>query len=311
MATHLLVSPLADGAYFADVDDVVLSEVRAVLGCDGELWERGGMRFVTVAAGSAEMARLSFVLGAFEGDPEAGLKIAALDAGWALPPGLVWGTKYRGKTNELVTQLAINLALAHCTADRSAGTLLCDPMAGRGTTLCWAARYGLDAIGIELDPTALDDFHRHVKRQTKLGRIRHTEERGWVTKKNKDGVGRYVGFAFGEVQLRLVAGDGRRAPDLVGRSRAHVIVADLPYGVQFGGRHRRNPIDDVRACAEAWGDVLCAGGCAVLIFNRLQPRRSRLEEVFAGTALRALPLELPHRMSESIERDVMVLIREG
>lgn len=44
----------------------------------------------------------------------------------------------------------------------------------------------------------------------------------------------------------------------------------------------------------------------VLIFNALQPKRAELVEVFEGVGLTAQPFEAPHRMSESILRDLVV-----
>jgi tRNA G10 N-methylase Trm11 len=238
-----------------------------------------------------------------------GLRLLDADPGWRLPAELVWGAKYRGKTHELVTQLALNVALAACSAEiGEGGPILLDPMAGRGTTLLWAARHGIDAWGVEQDASALQHFQRHVKRQTKLQRIKHREQKGSVGRKRRDGVGRFLEYRFTDVATaRLVTGDSRDLPGLLGGKRFHLLVSDLPYGVQHTGRDRRSPVQVLEACAPGWAASLLPGGVVVLVFNRLQPRRADLEDLFTAQGLEVLPFEAPHRMSESIWRDLLVL----
>ena len=47
----------------------------------------------------------------------------------------MFGTKYRGKTHELLTQYMLNLGLFHLRPTRTQKVTLLDPMCGRGTTL--------------------------------------------------------------------------------------------------------------------------------------------------------------------------------
>ena len=102
-------------------------------------------------------------------------------------------------------------------------------------------------------------------------------------------------------------GDSRDAPELLSGKRYAMLVTDLPYGIEHTGPGgKRNPLDVVRACAPGWAASLRPGGSAVLVFNRLQPRREALAAVFEGVGLEVLPFAAPHRMSESIERDFLV-----
>ncbi|MEN0064378.1 MAG: hypothetical protein AAGA48_19685 [Myxococcota bacterium] len=305
----LLVDPRTEGAYFADALTVAQGEFRArypdvSIAVDA----RRSLVFLDADLESSEashLARLSFVQGVFRAADDA-LHLLEGDPSYGLPAGLVWGAKYRGKTHELVTQLGLNLALATCTAE-GPHTLL-DPMAGRGTTLFWAARHGLSAWGVERDPKALADVQRHVKRQTQLLRIKHRQSHGWVGPKRKDGIGRFVATQFGEVEVQLVTGDSRQLRDLIGPKSFSLIVSDLPYGIQHTGpAGTRNPIRLLEACASGWTRALAPGGAMVLIFNRLQPRRPALERVFQDQGLVVHNHELAHRMSESIWRDLLVL----
>ena len=310
MDIKLLVSPLAVSAYFADTLDVCLAELGALFpGLAPQVERVGDLDFVAVAAEQDQLpalARLSFVQGLFENH---GGCLLPLDqaAGFALPRDVVFGDKYRGKTNELVTQLAINLALRFGDVGKKPATLL-DPMAGRGTTLMWALRYGLCARGIEQNRGAPDALHRHIKRQSKLHRIRHKLSRGFVGKRTRDGHGQFVQVLVGDATAQLITGDSGDAPTLLAGQRFDTLVTDLPYGVDHrGSGQKRNPLSDLRSCAPAWVDSVKPGGALVLIFNRYQPRRKHLVELFCGLGCHEQPFEAPHRMSEAIQRDLLVL----
>ncbi len=309
MALKLLVDPLSQGAYFSDTLSVAVAELRmAFPHADVHLDPHHTLQFVDVDLpdeAAPLLARMSWVQGIFapKGDS---LSIVDADPGFRLPRDLVWGAKYRGKTHELVTQLAIQVALSACSLP-TPRTLL-DPMAGRGTTLLWGLRYGLESWGVERDPDALDHVQRDTKRQTKLHRLKHTLRRGG--KRGKDGAFLDLRFPEDDVRLRLVTGDSRHLPRLVQKKRFDLIVSDLPYGVQFvGPKGARNPIEVLRACAPAWAASLNPGGAMVLIYNRLQPARAQLATPFVEAGLALSPIEMAHRMSESILRDLLVLTK--
>jgi len=311
VALKLLVDPLARGAYFSDTWRVAEAELRiAFPDADVHLDPHHTLQFVDVdlpEEAAPLLTRMSWVQGIFapHGD---GLRLVDVDPGFRLPRDLVWGNKYRGKTHELVTQLAIHVATLASSLP-SPRTLL-DPMAGRGTTLLWGLRHGLESWGVEKDPEALDHLQRHAKRQTKLHRLKHSLQRGG--KRGKEGAFLDLRFPVDDVRLRLVTGDSRHLPRLVQKKRFDLIVSDLPYGVQFvGPKGTRNPIEVLRACAPAWAASLNPGGAMVLIYNRLQPAREQLAAPFVEAGLVLSPTEMAHRMSESILRDLLVLTKPG
>lgn len=325
MHLKLLLSPLAAGAYFAETLDVARAELSLLwpeVSIDVE--RRAGLTLLDVTAPADALggpdgglslearrllARRSWLQAAFTPVGEA-LRPIEVNPDFELPEALVWGAKYRGKTNELVTQLALNVALAVSDVGPGVKPKVLDPMAGRGTTLLWAARYGLDARGIELDRRALDDLQRHVKRQCKLHRIKHTTSRGFVGARNKQGVGRFVQYGLGSTTVKLVAGDSRDAPRLLAGERFTMVVTDLPYGVQHTGPGgTRNPVEVLAACADGWFASLRPGGALVMVFNALQPRRAALIEPFTAAGFVPHPFSAAHRMSESILRDFAVFTR--
>ena len=313
MTFDLLVDPRATGAYFADTLDVARAELLLHRpDSQPEVIEHPmftRLRVQVPAAALPQLARLSFVQAIFAVD---GTRLEPLhtDPGYQLPAELVFGAKYRGKTHELLTLLALNVARATCTVPLEHTIKVLDPMAGRGTTLLWAARTGWSATGIERDGRAVDDLQRHVKKQCKLLRIKHKETRGTVGRKGRDGTGRFVRYTFGTPTIRLITGDARQTRPLLQGERFPLIVTDLPYGIQHTRDDGwRDPTATLRACAPEWAGRLAPGGSMVLSFNAFLPRRERLLELFTEAGLEPHPFAAPHRMSESILRDLVVFTR--
>ncbi len=226
----ILVSPLAKGAYFAQYLDVARSELQIHFpNTDIRHTKIGAMDFFTMDMQDISLPailKLSFVQGVFCESETGGLIPFSIQPDFLLPEALVFGAKYQGKTNELVTQLAINLGLFFCSTKQKQKTLL-DPMAGKGTTLLWGMRYGLNVTGIEQDTDAPPALHRHIKKQTKLHRIKHSHDKGSVGKKNKDGAGEFINYEMEGQRLRLISGDSRNTPELLREQRFDLIISDI------------------------------------------------------------------------------------
>jgi len=309
----LLLSPLCAGAYFDAVTQVVTDELRLWIPDAAPTFERlGGIhvaRMTLTHDQLAQVARASFLQGVFRVEAS-GWHPVALPDPFGLPAELVWGAKYAGKTNELVTQLAVNVALAHAVLPEAGPVKLLDPTAGRGTTLLWAARYGLQATGIERDPKALGDLQRNVKRQMKLRRVKYKESSGYTIKKNAKDEGRFLRYRFEQGSVRLVVGDSRHGPRLLAGERFPLMVADLPYGIQHRGPGgRRNPLQNLQACAPGWARLLQPGGAMVLVYNAFMPQREELVRCMEAQGLTFAGVVAPHRMSESIVRELAVFRR--
>ena len=162
----LLISPLARAAYFGDVHKVALSEIAGLPDVSVQgITSHGALAFLCLNSDEAlvpALLRLSFAQGLFRVEDGAFYSVEA-GPGFALHEDFVSGEKYRGKTNETLTQLLLNLALKEARTE-AAPTRLIDPMCGRGTSLFWAMRYGLSATGIEQDPSALNEIRRGLKK---------------------------------------------------------------------------------------------------------------------------------------------------
>jgi hypothetical protein len=311
MLVDLLVSPRAEGAYFESVVEVARAEVglhlpdAAVEVVEHPMFLR--LRLDVAETALPMLARLSFVQGLFAVETDGCLRVLDASPGFRLPSALVEGAKYRGKTHEVLTLLALNVAAATCSVPPEVPLKVLDPMAGRGTTLLWAARLGWSATGIERDPAAIADLQRHVKKQCKVHRIKHKETRGTVGRKGKSGPGTFVRYSFDDVSIRLLTGDARHTRPLLQGERFPLIVSDLPYGIQ----HKRDdgwrdPTSVLASCAPEWTERLLPGGSLVLAFNTYLPKRDVLAELFESAGLTVHPFTAPHRMSESIVRDLLV-----
>ncbi len=312
----LLVTPLARGAYFDDTIDVAAREFHAHFpDSPVDIESRGPLTFLKttlpgVGANTEstcrQLTRLSFVQAILVED-EGGFSIMNQHPGFDLPEEMITGTRYAGKTNELLTQLAVNLGIAFLEPDGQTPLRLLDPMAGRGTTLLWALRYGMNAVGIEIDKRALEGFQQHVKKQTKLRRIKHSQSTGFVGKQNRADIGRFAQYDFGEHHARLVIGDAQQARRLSQRRPFHLIVSDLPYGVAHSARD--GVMATLNQCAGEWAACLRKGGAMVLAFNQYQSARNDIIECFGRHGLMLQDFSAPHRMSESIVRDLVVFTR--
>ena len=307
----LLISPQAKNAYFNDYLAVAKAELEWLLGeqtCAHVCL--GGMDFFHIDAQPSQLqtlASLSFVQGIFESDQNQLCPLAS-EQTFHLHEDFVFGAKFKGKTNELLTQLLINVGLGSLENVATSDVKLLDPMCGRATTLLWAMRYGMKAKGIEQDAKALADIRQNVKKWCKLHRVKHQFKEGFVGKANKHNKGKFIDFNAGETSMRVVAGDSVESSQLLKGEKFHLLVSDLPYGVQhFTTDKTRNPLAVLEACAQGWVESLKPGGVMVLAYNRYIPKREDLMAVFARHGMQALPFAAEHRMSESIVRDIVVM----
>ncbi|MDN3648094.1 hypothetical protein QWZ13_04145 [Reinekea marina] len=306
----LLINPQAQGAYFKDTLSVAQAEFQAVIGDEAiEHKPVGPFHFFHANLSEVQLKqaiRLSFVQGVFQVEAD---QLIPLDceADFQLHDDFVFGSKYRGKTNEHLTQLLLNVGLANLPTQNQPINIL-DPMCGRGTTLLWALRYGLNAKGIEQDVKAVDDIKQSLKKWTKLHRQKHKILEGFIGKANKKGLGKFLEFSTNDQKMRIINGDSRDAATLIKSEKFDLIISDLPYGVQhFTTDKTRNPLAVIDECIPGWKKALKKNGAIVLAFNSYIPKRAELIECFENHGFKAQAFTAPHRMSESIVRDILVL----
>jgi len=304
----LLLSPLAKGAFFHDYQTVAKCELELLAQQDIELYSRGGMDFVDIDCDASQLENISqssVVQGVFA-KTASGLEPIVAKPDYQLHEDFVFGSKFKGKTNELFTQFMLNVALSFRGPSDTPIKLL-DPMCGRATTLLWAMRYGLDAKGIEQDAKALADIKQSLKKWTKLHRVKHSLVEGSARKNKKSQEGRFLEFKTANT-LKVYTGDTRQAASLLGGERFDIMVTDIPYGVQhFTTDKTRDPSVVLSPALKEWKSLLKPDGVIVIGYNRNIPRRTKLENIAIEAGFAVESFTAAHRMSESIVRDVIVL----
>lgn len=236
--------------------------------------------------------------------------------------------RYAGKTNEALTHLLVNLALAESGAFGRllAGeriTLL-DPACGRGTTLNRAALYGMDAIGIELDQRDVEAYTVFLLTWLKDKRLKHKLEQAKL-RKGRENPAHRITVTYGEGKDRsthrvidVIHDDTTEARSHLKARCADLLVCDLPYGVQHGSQQAGGTLDRgpgglLRAALPVWFDLLRPGAAMALSWNRKTLARPKLAELVerVGFELRA-PADddaFVHRVDKAILRDVLIAAR--
>lgn len=197
------------------------------------------------------------------------------------PDELVSARRYKGKTNELFTRFLCNIA-RHTSAYANTPwreLRVLDPLAGGGTTLFVALALGAHAFGVEKiaeDVTSSAAFFRQLCKEQDI-RVVEKEER-------LKGVGRRWRFDVNGQTLVYANGDTANAEKLLnGFKRPHLIVTDLPYGIQHNG-----PLIDLLANAlPAWEGWLEPGGALTFSWDATRfPREEMIAVVESHCRLR-------------------------
>ena len=226
----------------------------------------------------------------------------------ALPDELVTTRRYRGKTNELFTHFLCNVArFSSGLASRPWDTLrVLDPLSGGGTTLFAALTLGASAAGVEHRAQDVHSTASFLKQFLRGQGIACREKQERLKQ-----VGRRWSYAIGSGQAQqciLAQGDTSDTPLLVSGFRPHLIVTDLPYGIQ----HRGELTSMLTAAIPGWSSLLSTGGAMAFAWESTRfPRPEMISLVESLAPLRVLddpPYDaLAHRVDRVIKRrDVLV-----
>ena len=233
--------------------------------------------------------------------------------------------KYKGKTNEMFLQMLINTALyAGCFwQDREQVLDVLDPMCGRATSLFIAANKRWNATGTDIDHADLKEAEKFLKRYFEYHHFKHSMTRESLTLRNSKpaAVSKFVFSDTPEhfkqkdtAALRLVNADATRVREAFGKNAFHMIVCDLPYGVQHapqGGKGEKGGLEGLLAKAlPGWREVLKTGGAVAVSFNaqniKLETVRKVMEEsgfeVMRGGAYDGFA----HWVEQAVTRDIAV-----
>lgn len=265
----------------------------------------------------AELGRLATLHALFELLPEAngapGPWLRPLDTGYTptLPVELLTARRYRGKTNEILAQFMVNTARAAGGFAQQPWSDLrvFDPLAGGGTLLFAALLLGAEVAGVEQDAqdvrTTVTFIRQFCQEEgiacrvqgEKLRRLGHR----WTLTLGKTPPRRCI----------LVHGDTAQAAALIAGFKPHLLVTDLPYGIQHQG-----PLQELLTKSlPVWAGMLPPGGALALAWDATRFDRALMTGIVEGaaplTVLAQPPYDrLAHRVDRVIKaRDILVARR--
>ena len=281
----------------------------------GQDYVRAGLRGALDEGDRRELGQLAMTSAHFEyfdeiaGEP--GPFLRPIETGFTpkMPRELVTARRYRGKTNELLTHFMCNIArFSSGYADRPWSELrVFDPLAGGGTTLFTALMLGAEAAGVEQnvkDVASTAAFVRQFCREQRIPCIERPER---LRK-----LGKRWTFTVGEQPARrcvFAQGPTELSPELLAGFKPHLIVTDLPYGIQ----HQGTLIALLERALPVWIKLLPMKGCLVFSWDATRfPRRQMVdlvEEIARPNVLDDHPYTaMAHRVDRVIKtRDILVM----
>ena len=327
--------PHANIRYRESIAALGAAELRCMLqsaGIDAEVSDctLGGASFLSFVCGALDEGALRLLRGhsaallLFERQGEL---LRPLEV---TPPAYLTGDlpevlKYKGKTSTAFTRLMLNCARAASGFAAAPGPLtVLDPMCGKATTCFCALERGWNAIGADVDAPALREADAYMAKHLQLHRLKHRREALSLTVRGQGvPVTRYVlsdtreHYAQGDTRfLHLCLSDAARADALCRKTPPHLIVADLPYGVQHApvAGQRPEPFEQLlRRALPAWYRALLPGGALALSFNTLTLPRDRLLALVAEAGfvpLTGSPWEgFRHFVEQAVLRDLVIALR--
>ncbi len=249
------------------------------------------------------------------------LRPLAVQAGPYLPEDLPEILKYKGKTAVPFTRMMVNTAAALTPWALAPDKMtFLDPVCGRGTGCFCAICAGMDAVGLDQSARDVKEASDYFARYLKHRRLKHrVSSRSETVRKTAVPV---TEFTFADTKEHYQDGDTRRlalacadtslSPALFRRNPAHVIAADLPYGIQHAPWSDRKPETlegFLMRALPAWKQSLVPGGAIALSYNTLTlPDRVVLDAVRSAGLV---PAEeswmsgLAHEVEQAVVRNVI------
>jgi tRNA G10 N-methylase Trm11 len=194
-------------------------------------------------------------------------------------------------------------------------------MAGKGTTPLLALRRGFHGIGIEISKASVEEMAAYMDRYFEYHRIKFKHQQSSLTVRGKNG-GLQHKWVFSDTtehfkdgdtrSLRMICGDTRNTLAYLKSTSVHIMVTDLPYGVQTGTAGKEDGIlGTVSMALPGWYDTLKSGGVLCMSFNTHTIRRDALVQTVHHAGFTVIETEnLEHWVEQAIERDVLIAKKE-
>ena len=295
--------------------------------CDVTVEILGGAVFLTFECRELSVSELNRLSAhssvSFMALKEPGPLLRPLSAAYSpyLPEDLPEILKYKGKTSVPFTRMMINTAAVLTPyAFRDEPLAFFDPVCGKATGCFCAAMLGMNATGLDQDAKALKEASAYFSRYLQYHKLKHEkQERSETTGKHAVPV---TQFSFSDTRehflegdrrfLSLAAADTSLSPVLFRRQQAHVIAADLPYGIQHAPREGGKPESlkgFLQRAIPVWKSVMAPGAAIALSFNTLTLPASTVRETLGNAGFRLFDTEpyinLKHEVEQAVIRDVV------
>ena len=233
--------------------------------------------------------------------------------------------KYKGKTSAVFTHMMINCAYAASDFFGKDEVLtVLDPMCGRGTTCFVALQHGMNAVGVDIDNRDLKECADYFERYLQYHRMKHKlDQSSRTVRKHAVPAAVYTiadtkeHFKEGDTRtFSLFLGDTGLTGELCKKAPAHLLVADLPYGVQHApqdGKRTESFMQVMKRALPQWKDAVRKGGAIALSFNTLTLKKADLvkllEEAGFTPIIDAPYDDFQHFVEQAVHRDFVVARR--
>lgn len=244
-----------------------------------------------------------------------------------LPPDMAEVLKYKGKTNASFTGLMLNCALcASAFAHAQEPLHIMDPMCGKATGLFCAITRGHNATGIEIDGKDVQEAGDYIGRYLQLHRIKHKAVKGSMTLPGGKSAP-YTAWQFADTNehyqagdtrtLKLIHGDTLQSSAMLKKQSVHLMIADLPYGVQHAPRQEKHTdgfLPLMKKALPGWHEVLKPGGAIALSFNTYTLKKADLTNELHKAGFVVLTEDpyndFEHWVEQAVVRDLVVAVKE-
>ena len=245
-----------------------------------------------------------------------------------LPPDMAEVLKYKGKTNAAFTGLMLNCALCASAFVQSKEPLfIMDPMCGKATSLFCALTRGHNAIGVEMDGKDVQEAGSFISRYLQLHRIKHKISQGSLTLPGGKSAP-YTAWQLADTNehyqagdtrsLKLIQGDTTHCSAMLKKQSIHLMIADLPYGVQHAPRQDQR-LDGfqslLRKALPGWHQILMPGGAIALSFNTYTLKKADLASELQKAGFHVLtesPFDdFDHWVEQAVQRDLLVAVKQS
>jgi hypothetical protein len=232
--------------------------------------------------------------------------------------------KYKGKTNESFTDLMINVGVfsSDFYGDFDNTLSILDPMCGKGTTLFQALIKGYNAAGVEITKNYYTEFESFIKRYFQFHRYKYESSNAAFSQDGKKKGNKVLFETADTIEnfkkkerriLQYVNGDTKDTYLFYGKEKFHVIVTDLPYGVQHSstGASEFVKIDSLLYnSVGGWVKTLKKGGTIVIAYNNFTLKREQLDKILTGHGLTVFSegvyTQFEHWVEQAVNRDIIV-----